>query len=40
MPAFLLDLREIAAEFADMKAAELQQVLVTEYAAGAGIGWH
>ena len=40
MPAFLLDLREIAAEFADMKAAELQQVLVTEYAEGAGIGWH
>ena len=40
MPAFLLDLREIAAVFADMKAAELQQVLVTEYAAGAGIGWH
>ena len=40
MPAFLLDLREIAAEFADMKAAELQQVLVKEYAAGAGIGWH
>lgn len=40
MPAFLLELRELAAVFAGMRATELQQVLVTEYAAGAGIGWH
>jgi len=40
MPEFLLDLREVAASFAELKATELQQVLVTEYAAGAGIGWH
>ena len=40
IPAFLLSLREIAARFADLPPPRLQQVLVTEYAAGAGIGWH
>lgn len=40
IPAFLLALRATAARFADLRAAELQQVLVTEYGAGAGIGWH
>jgi alkylated DNA repair dioxygenase AlkB len=40
MPDFLLQLREKAAGFAEMQPSELQQVLVTEYAAGAGIGWH
>ena len=40
MPPFLLDLREAAAAFAGLDAAALQHVLVTEYAAGAGIGWH
>jgi alkylated DNA repair dioxygenase AlkB len=40
VPAFLLPLRDRAAAFADVAAAELQHVLVTEYAAGAGIGWH
>jgi alkylated DNA repair dioxygenase AlkB len=40
MPDFLVHLRETAAEFAGMPPRELQQVLVTEYAAGAGIGWH
>ena len=40
IPPFLLSLRETAATFADMSAAQLQQVLVTEYDAGAGIGWH
>ena len=40
MPAFLLSLRETAAEFAGMPPAQLQQVLVLEYGAGAGIGWH
>jgi alkylated DNA repair dioxygenase AlkB len=40
MPPFLLDLRETAARFAGMEPARLQHVLVTEYDAGAGIGWH
>ena len=40
IPAPLLALREQAAAFARLPAARLQQVLVTEYAPGAGIGWH
>jgi alkylated DNA repair dioxygenase AlkB len=40
IPAFLLPLREQAAACADVSADDLQQILVTEYAAGAGIGWH
>jgi alkylated DNA repair dioxygenase AlkB len=40
IPAFLLALREAAAGFARIPAASLQQVLVTEYEPGAGIGWH
>ena len=40
IPDYLLALRESAASFAGMKPVELQQVLVTEYAPGAGIGWH
>jgi alkylated DNA repair dioxygenase AlkB len=40
LPAFLLPLREAAAAFADMAPTQLQHVLVTEYDAGAGIGWH
>ncbi|MFC4173375.1 alpha-ketoglutarate-dependent dioxygenase AlkB [Microvirga sp. GCM10011540] len=40
MPAFLLPLRERAARFASLEAAEFQHVLLTEYSAGAGIGWH
>ena len=40
IPPFLLTLREIAADFAGMPPGRLQQVLVTEYDAGAGIGWH
>lgn len=40
IPAFLLPVREIAADFAGVAAADLRQVLVTEYAAGAAIGWH
>jgi len=39
IPEFLLPLREQAAEFANMAPANLQQVLPTEYAPGAGIGW-
>ncbi len=40
IPPFLLALRKTAADFAGMAAERLQQVLVTEYDAGAGIGWH
>lgn len=40
IPAFLLELREAAAGFAAMAPVKLQHVLVTEYASGAGIGWH
>jgi alkylated DNA repair dioxygenase AlkB len=40
MPDFLVPLREWAAAFAGVPADGLQQVLVTEYAPGAGIGWH
>jgi len=40
MPPFLVALREKAAAFAGLEAARLQHVLVTEYDAGAGIGWH
>jgi alkylated DNA repair dioxygenase AlkB len=40
IPAFLLPLREIAARFAELNPDMLRQVLVTEYAAGATIGWH
>ncbi|HET6778403.1 MAG TPA: alpha-ketoglutarate-dependent dioxygenase AlkB [Gemmatimonadales bacterium] len=40
IPPFLLTLRETAADFAGMPQDRLQQVLVTEYDAGAGIGWH
>ena len=40
MPPFLLPLRDAAARFAQLLPATLQHVLVTKYAAGAGIGWH
>lgn len=40
MPEFLLPVRAIAAEFAHLPAERFQQALVTEYAPGAGIGWH
>lgn len=40
MPGFLLGLREAAAALAGMPPAALQQALITEYAPGAGIGWH
>ncbi len=39
-PDFLLPLRDKAAGFAGVDADGLRQVLVTEYAPGAGIGWH
>ncbi|HYD54634.1 MAG TPA: alpha-ketoglutarate-dependent dioxygenase AlkB, partial [Gemmatimonadaceae bacterium] len=40
MPAILLPVRESAARFAGLAPKTLQQALVTEYDAGAGIGWH
>jgi alkylated DNA repair dioxygenase AlkB len=40
IPSWLLSLRETATDFAGLAPAELQQMLVMEYDAGAGIGWH
>jgi alkylated DNA repair dioxygenase AlkB len=40
IPSFLLPLRDRAAEMAGIPGASLQQVLVSEYAPGAAIGWH
>jgi len=40
MPGFLDPLREIASSFSHVPKEELRQALVTEYAPGAGIGWH
>ncbi len=40
MPQFLEPLREIASQFSDIPPSRLEQALVTEYAPGAGIGWH
>ena len=40
IPEFLLTVRTEAGNFAGLDSNELQQALVTEYAAGAGIGWH
>jgi alkylated DNA repair dioxygenase AlkB len=40
MPEFLLPLRQIAAQVGGVEAREFAHTLVTEYAPGAGIGWH
>ena len=40
IPPFLLPIRARAAAFAGLQPDDLQHVLVTEYGAGAGIGWH
>jgi len=40
IPDFLSSLRMKAARFADIDPERLQQALVSEYDAGAGIGWH
>src|SRR4051794_23772568 len=40
VPEFLLPLREKAGEFAGVDPALFEEVLVTEYMPGAGIGWH
>nr|WP_113891272.1 alpha-ketoglutarate-dependent dioxygenase AlkB [Roseiarcus fermentans] len=40
IPAFLTGARASAARFAGLEADALEQLLVTEYAPGAPIGWH
>ncbi len=40
IPAFLLPLRERAGSFTGRRPEEFAELLVTEYPAGAGIGWH
>jgi DNA oxidative demethylase len=40
IPDFLLALRARAAPLAGVEAEQFVEVLVTEYPAGAGIGWH
>lgn len=40
IPEFLQPAREAAAAFAALSPEALAQALVTEYAPGAGIGWH
>jgi alkylated DNA repair dioxygenase AlkB len=40
IPTFLHPAREVAARFAGMNPADLQQALVIEYPPGAQIGWH
>ena len=40
MPEFLSGLRARAENFAGIGCGDLQQVLITEYAPGAAIGWH
>ena len=40
VPEFLLPLRQRSAALAGLDADSLAEVLVTEYPAGSGIGWH
>jgi len=40
IPQFILPLRAVVAEFAQIDPEYLQHVLVIEYGPGAGIGWH
>ena len=40
IPAFLMPIRESAASFFGLAPSNFAQVLVTEYSAGAAIGWH
>jgi alkylated DNA repair dioxygenase AlkB len=40
IPDALIGLRDKAAAFAGLPAERMQHALVTEYAPGAGIGWH
>jgi alkylated DNA repair dioxygenase AlkB len=40
IPRFLFDLRARLASFVGLAAEELSEALLTQYAPGAGIGWH
>lgn len=40
IPDFLSEIRARAESFAELAPSEFQQVLITEYPPGAGIGWH
>jgi alkylated DNA repair dioxygenase AlkB len=40
MPPFLLPLRQRTAAWAGLESTAFQHALVTEYQAGAGVGWH
>jgi alkylated DNA repair dioxygenase AlkB len=40
MPEFLVFIRARAEAFAGIAPRDFQQVLITEYGPGAGIGWH
>ena len=40
IPAFLVPLRATAAAFAGIMPEDLQQILINEYEASAGVGWH
>jgi alkylated DNA repair dioxygenase AlkB len=40
IPPFLHDLRDSAAAFADLRAADLTHALLAEYPAGTQLGWH
>jgi alkylated DNA repair dioxygenase AlkB len=40
IPAWLLPLRETAADFAGLAPEQLPHVLILEYSAGSTIGWH
>jgi len=40
IPPFLLELRDTVAQLAGMEPNAFQHIIVTEYGAGAGIGWH
>jgi alkylated DNA repair dioxygenase AlkB len=40
IPDYLLPLTEIAAAISEKPAAAFEQLMVTEYTPGAGIGWH
>jgi alkylated DNA repair dioxygenase AlkB len=40
IPAFLRPLRARAADLAAIPVADFREALITEYAPGAGIGWH
>ncbi len=40
IPGFLGELRDVVSQFAGVEPSDLKHVLVTEYGAGSGIGWH